>query len=105
MNVAMAWPNMWLSGSTFRNRIGKNGVPYRRYFWISRWTGAMLATTFRCVSTTPFGSAVAPDVNTISTISEGVMSGLARPDPAASGSGVHRIVVMRQTGGSSDAGS
>ena len=25
MNVAIAWPNMWLSGSRFRNRSGKNG--------------------------------------------------------------------------------
>ena len=25
MNVAIAWPNMWLSGSRFRKRSGKNG--------------------------------------------------------------------------------
>ena len=24
-NVAIAWPNMWLSGSRFRKRIGMNG--------------------------------------------------------------------------------
>ncbi len=27
MNVAIAWPNMWLSGNRFRNRSGKNGRP------------------------------------------------------------------------------
>ena len=32
MKVAIAWPNMWLSGSRFRNRSGKNGRPHFRYF-------------------------------------------------------------------------
>ena len=26
MKVAIAWPNMWLSGSRFRKRIGRNGA-------------------------------------------------------------------------------
>ena len=37
--VAIAWPNMWLSGSRFRNRIGLNGRMYLRYFAISRSIG------------------------------------------------------------------
>ena len=32
MKVAIACPNMWLSGSRFRNRNGKNGFPHFRYF-------------------------------------------------------------------------
>ena len=67
--VAIAWPNMWLSGSRFRKRIGENGRAYRLYFWISRSIGTMFARMFRCVMMTPFGSAVAPDVKMISTTS------------------------------------
>ena len=72
MNVAIAWPNMWLSGSRFRNRNGKNGLPYFRYFRTSRSTGTMFASTLRWVMTTPFGSAVAPDVKMISATSSRV---------------------------------
>ena len=70
--VAIAWPNMWLSGNKLRNRSGKNGRPYFLYFSTSRSTGTMLASTLRCVSTTPLGSAVAPDVKMISATSSRV---------------------------------
>ena len=53
MFVAIDWPNMWLSGSRFRKRIGENGRAYSRYFSTSRSTGTMLASTLRCVITTP----------------------------------------------------
>ena len=75
MNVAIAWPNMWLSGSRFRNRIGKNGRAHFRYFSTSRSTGTMLASTLRWVMTTPFGSAVAPDVKMISAVASGPIAG------------------------------
>ena len=72
MKVAIDWPNMWLSGSRFRNRIGENGRAYLRYFRISRSTGTMLASMLRWVMTTPLGSAVAPDVKMISAVSSRV---------------------------------
>src|SRR5262245_65562762 len=59
---------MWLSGSRFRKRIGRNGSVYLRYFAISRSIGTMLARMFLCVRTTPLGSAVAPDVKMISAV-------------------------------------
>ena len=68
IKVAMAWPNMWLSGSRFRKRMGKNGLPYFRYLSTSPSTGTMLARMLRCVMTTPLGSAVAPEVKMISAI-------------------------------------
>ena len=64
--VAIAWPNRWLSGSRFRNRSGKKGRPYRTYFRTSRSTGTMFASRLACVISTPFGSAVAPEVKMIS---------------------------------------
>ena len=73
MNVAMACPNMWLSGSRFRNLSGLNGFAYVRYFSTSPSTGTMFARIFLCVITTPFGSAVAPDVKMISATSSRVM--------------------------------
>src|SRR5437763_1815114 len=73
MNVAMAWPNMWLRGRRFRNLNGKKGLPHFLYFRISRSTGTMFARTLRCVMTTPFGSAVAPDVKMISATSSRVI--------------------------------
>ena len=73
MKVAMAWPNMWLRGRRFRNLNGKNGLPHFRCLRISRSTGTMFASTFRCVMTTPFGSAVAPDVKMISATSSRVI--------------------------------
>ena len=76
MKVAIAWPNMWLSGRRFRKRSGKNGRPHRRYFSTSRSTGTMFARTFRCVMTTPLGSAVAPDVKMISATSSREIVGL-----------------------------
>ena len=82
-NVAMAWPNMWLSGNRFRKRIGKNGLPYVLYFRTSRSTGMMLARTLRCVRTTPLGSAVAPEVKMISTVSSRV-TGTGRKAAASS---------------------
>ena len=74
-NVAIDWPNMWLSGSRFRNRIGWNGRMYFRYFAISRSIGMMFARMFRWVIVTPFGSAVAPDVKMISASDTGVTVG------------------------------
>ena len=74
-NVAIDWPNMWLSGSRFRKRIGRNGRVYFRYLAISRSIGTMFARMFLCVRTTPFGSAVAPDVKMISAVVVG-----SRPD-------------------------
>jgi hypothetical protein len=70
-NVAIACPNMWLSGSRFRNLIGRNGLAYFLYFPISRSIGTTLARMFRCVRTTPLGSDVAPDVKITSAISSG----------------------------------
>ena len=38
-NVAIAWPNMWLSGSRFRNRIGRTGgcpTPVLRHLALDR---------------------------------------------------------------------
>src|SRR5688572_5884741 len=63
---------MWLSGSRFRNLIGRNGVAYFLYFAISRSIGTTLARMFRWVSTTPLGSDVAPDVKITSATSSGV---------------------------------
>ncbi len=83
MKVAIAWPNMWLSGSRFRNRRGKNGLPHFRYFRISRSTGTMFASTLRWVMTTPLGSAVAPEVKMISAMSSRV---IATAGSAAAGS-------------------
>ena len=73
-NVAIACPNMWLSGSRFRNRIGRNGRVYFLYFAISRSIGTMLARMFLWVRTTPFGSAVAPEVKMISAVVVGSTS-------------------------------
>src|SRR5687767_8818237 len=70
-NVAMACPNMWLSGSRLRNRIGRNGFAYFLYFAISRSIGTMFARMLRWVMTTPLGSDVAPDVKMISAVSSG----------------------------------
>ncbi len=72
MKVAIACPNMWLSGNRFRNLNGENGLAYFLYLRISRSTGTMFASTLRCVMTTPFGSAVAPDVKMISATSSAV---------------------------------
>ena len=69
MKVAIAWPNMWLSGRRFRKRIGANGRLHFRCFRISRSTGTMFARMLRWVMTTPLGSAVAPDVKMISATS------------------------------------
>jgi hypothetical protein len=55
-------------------RIGENGLAYFLYLSTSRHTGRMLASTFLCVSTTPFGSAVAPDVKMISIVSSLVIA-------------------------------
>jgi hypothetical protein len=52
--------------------MGEKGRAYVLYFLTSRSTGTMLASTLRWVSTTPFGSAVAPDVKMISTTSSRV---------------------------------
>ncbi len=73
-NVAIACPNMWLSGRRFRNRIGRNGLAYFLYFAISRSIGTMFARMLRCVMTTPLGSAVAPDVKMISAVSSAFAS-------------------------------
>ena len=64
---------MWLSGSRFRKRSGRNGPRVSRYLRISRSTGTMLARMLRWRMTTPFGSAVAPDVKMISATSSRVI--------------------------------
>src|SRR5260370_40694676 len=48
VKVAMAWPNMWLSGRRFGDLNGKKGGAHFRYFTISRSIGANFATTVRC---------------------------------------------------------
>jgi hypothetical protein len=45
-NVAIACPNIWLSGSRLRKRMGKNGRAYFLYFATSRSIGTMLARMF-----------------------------------------------------------
>src|SRR5437870_2445746 len=87
MNVAMAWPNMWLSGSRFRKRIGENGPAYLRYFRTSPCTGTILARMLRCVMMTPLGSAVAPDVKIISAIWPAAIAG----EVSVSGLGSFRL--------------
>ena len=84
MKVAIAWPNMWLSGSRFRNRSGKNGLPHFRYLRTSRSTGTMFARTLRWVMTTPLGSAVAPEVKMISAMSSRVIDDVRAARPRAS---------------------
>src|SRR5260221_9023644 len=64
---------MWLSGRRFRNRMGRNGRVYFLYLAISRSIGTMFARMFLCVRTTPFGSAVAPEVKMISAVVGGTM--------------------------------
>jgi hypothetical protein len=44
---AIDCPNMWLRGSRFTNRSGRNGQAYLRYFATSRSTGTTLASTLR----------------------------------------------------------
>ena len=94
--VAMACPNMWLSGSRFRKRIGWNGRAYLRYFAISRSIGTMLASTLRWVMVTPFGSAVAPDVKMISATSSRATA--AAGSGAAASSAAWHASARRQTG-------
>ena len=65
MFVAIDWPNMWLSGRRLTKRRGWKGRAYLRYLSTSRSTGTTFASTFRWRITTPFGSAVAPDVKMI----------------------------------------
>ena len=75
----MNCPNTWLSGSVLRNRSGCTSRSYFKYFCISRSIGAKLASTLRCVCTTPFGSPVVPDVKTICSVS-------SAPSPSAGAS-------------------
>ena len=77
MLVAMDCPNRWLSGSRFRKRSGRNGRAYGLYFATSVATGTRLASRFLWRTTTPLGSAVAPDVNTIWATSSRVIGGPA----------------------------
>ena len=51
--------------------MGEKGQAYQRCFRTSRSTGTMLARMLRCVIRTPFGSAVAPEVNRIWQMSSG----------------------------------
>ena len=95
-NVAIACPNMWLSGSRLRNRIGANGRLHLRYFSTSRSTGTMFARTLRCVMTTPLGSAVAPEVKMISATSSRVMLTAGIAGGPASG---HSRSCSAQSGG------
>ena len=107
MKVAIAWPNMWLSGSRFRNRNGKKGLPHFRYFRISRSTGTMFARMLRWVMTTPLGSAVAPDVKMISAtssraiVASGATSGTPSPLQSSScsfqtGASIARVAVANR---------
>ena len=54
--------------------MGRNGLAYFRYLVISRSMGTMFARMLRCVSTTPFGSDVAPEVKMTSATSSPVKS-------------------------------
>ena len=105
MNVAIACPNMWLSGRRLRNRSGKNGRPHFRYLATSRSIGTMFASTFRCVTMTPFGSAVAPEVKMISaTSSRLAATGEARRVSRHSNSDIRQASAPSITpGASSDA--
>ena len=101
MKVAIAWPNMWLSGRRLRKRRGQNGVAHFRYFITSRSTGTMLARTFRWVMMTPFGSAVAPDVKMISaTSSRPMTTPPGAPASASAGPSFHCSSWSFQTGAS-----
>src|SRR5215475_1727875 len=75
MKVASDCPNKWLSGSRFKKRIGWNGVPHLRYFLTSFSTGTMFERRLRWVISTPLGSAVAPEVKTISARSSDEIDG------------------------------
>ena len=75
MNAAIVWPNMWLSGSRFRKRIGAKGPMYFRYFSIPSSMGLRLARMLPCVMMTPLGSPVAPEVKRISAVSPGAAGG------------------------------
>ena len=74
MNIVSAWPNMWLSGIRLRKRSGNTGRNHLAYFETICSGETMLARMFPCVIRTPFGSPVAPEVNTISTTSSLSMS-------------------------------
>ena len=100
MKVAIAWPNMWLRGSRLRNRSGKNGVPHLRYLRTSRSTGTMFASTFRCVMTTPLGSAVAPEVKMISATSSRPIGTGGRSAGAGAAAGGQANSCSFHTGGS-----
>ena len=67
-------PKTWLSGNRFKKRTGCTHRSYFRYFRISSSSGAILARTLPCVITTPLGSAVVPEVKTISSVSAGSTS-------------------------------
>ena len=58
-------------GQQVQEANGMHQRSYFRYFWISVSSGAILPSTLPCVITTPFGSAVVPEVKMISRTSAG----------------------------------
>ena len=98
MLVAIDWPNMWLSGSRLRNRIGWNGRAYFLYLSISLATGTMFARMLRWRMTTPLGSAVAPDVNTICAMSSRSI-GTSGTGPSADQSRLGQLPCRRRVRG------
>src|SRR5260370_30680601 len=67
------WPKTWLNGSKLRKRTGCAKRSYFSYDLICSSRGAVFASTFPWVMTTPFGSAVVPEEKTISRASARVM--------------------------------
>ncbi len=68
-NMPRNCPKTWLSGSRLRKRSGWKMRSYFRYPAIWRSSGSRFARMLPCVITTPRGSAVVPEVKTISTMS------------------------------------
>src|SRR5260370_31282918 len=90
------WPKTWLNGSKLRKRTGCAKRSYFRYDLICSSRGAVFASTFPWVMTTPFGSAVVPEVKTISRASaRGMFSGAN----AAGGWGANVFYKSSKSGG------
>ena len=71
MKIPRNCPKTWLSGNRLRKRSGCTRCSYFRYLAISIASGARFPATLAWVSTTPLGSAVVPEVKTISSGSDG----------------------------------
>ncbi len=98
MNAAIVCPNIWLSGSRFRKRMGAKGPMYLRYFEIPSSMGLRLARMLPWVMMTPLGSPVAPEVKRISAVSPGAAGGNDRARAAVT------RTAIGQTGHASPAG-